>query len=98
MFALVIASLSVASIRATFAGIPRVCQAKAVRAVARFVPEGRYDEGGFSVYDCRVTSNRVAVACGVSASKGGGEAFDTYRVILNRDCERVYRVELIGEE
>ncbi len=74
------------------------CKAKAEKAVARFVEEEKYDENGFETYDCILAKNNKAMICEVNASKGDGAANDTYRVVLNLNCDRTYRVELIGEE
>lgn len=75
------------------------CAAKAEKAVARFVEEEtHYDKNGFETYDCVIAKNNKAMICEVNAYKGEGAANDTFRVVLNLSCNRVYRVEMIGEE
>lgn len=74
------------------------CAKKAEQAVDRFVEKDYYDKDGFETYDCIVAKNNKAMICEVIAAKGDGAASDTYRVVLNLDCSRTYRVELIGEE
>lgn len=68
---------------------------------AKFAEEqatGGYDRDGFWAYECSVAENKKAVICDVGASKGGGDATDTYRVVMNRSCSKAFRVELTGEE
>lgn len=74
------------------------CYSKANEAVEQFVDRIDYDANGFETYECFLASNQKAVICEVSASKGDGAAIDTYRVVLNRNCTKIFRVELIGEE
>lgn len=74
-----------------------LCEAKAEKAVQNN-GNGGYDKDGFYAYNCGYAPNKAAVICEVSASKGDGAATDTYRVVLNKSCTRVYRVELTGEE
>ena len=75
-----------------------LCHSKAEKAVTRFAESSHYDKNGFEAYACEQASNKAAVICEVSASKGDGAASDTYRVVLNTNCSYVFRVELIGEE
>jgi hypothetical protein len=71
------------------------------RNAAKFAEEaatGNYDEDGFYAYECFLAPNRAAVICDVSASKGEGDATDTYRVVMNKSCRKAFRVEMTGEE
>lgn len=74
------------------------CAKRAERAVSRFVKPGVYDKDGFEAYDCTLGANKRVMICEVVAAKGDGAAADTYRVVLNAECSRTFRVELIGEE
>jgi hypothetical protein len=71
--------------------VPSKCITLAENTV-RYAGEEAY------AYDCKLAPNRVVVLCEVAAFKGGGDAVDTWRVVLNKTCSRVYRAELIGEE
>jgi len=81
------------------AQVPARCAGKAERAVRT---DGEYASRyvGESVYahECVLADNRAAVICDVAAEKGDGAANDSYRVVLNKTCSRVFRVELTGEE
>ncbi len=77
--------------------VSKQCYSKAASAVEEFA-DGGYDEDGFWAYDCQLADNKKAVVCDVGASKGNGDATDTYRVVLNKSCNKVFRVELTGEE
>jgi hypothetical protein len=74
------------------------CYLKAEAAIEKFAQPGYYDEDGFQAFNCELASNQKAVICDVGALKGGGEASDTFRVVLSASCDKVYRVELTGEE
>jgi hypothetical protein len=74
------------------------CYKNAKRYVEKFAGIGRYDENGFSTYQCATATNKKAVICYVSASKGDGAAIDSYRAVMNRTCSRSFRVELSSEE
>ena len=86
-----------ASSIASAAQIDRACFAKAAAAVERQSP-GYYDRDGVEALSCGLAPNKKAVICDVGASKGDGAASDTYRVVLNASCTKVFRVELTGEE
>lgn len=60
--------------------------------------EVRYEGEEAYAHTCSVTANRAAIICEVAAYKSGGDASDTYHVVLNKKCSRVLRSELIGEE
>lgn len=74
------------------------CYNRATRATERFVEEGLYDKNGIASHHCELAPNKKAVICDVAANKGNGAATDAYLVVLSRDCRKVYRVELVGEE
>lgn len=74
------------------------CYLKAETAVEQFAQPGYYDEDGFQAFNCELASNQKAMICDVGALKGGGEASDTFRVVLSAACDKIYRVELTGEE
>ena len=74
------------------------CYAKAETAVEKFAEPGYYDEDGFQAFNCGLAPNQKAMICEVGAMKGGGEASDTFRVVMSTSCNKVYRVELTGEE
>jgi hypothetical protein len=94
LFALVGALPSIAGA----AGISRVCYSKAETAVKKQAQPGYYDRDGIEALSCELAANQKAVLCEVGALKGEGAAADTYRVVLNASCSRVFRVDLIGEE
>lgn len=77
--------------------ISKQCYDQAASA-AEELANGGYDENGFWAFDCRLADNKKVVVCDVGASKGNGDATDTYRVVLNKSCTHVFRVELTGEE
>ncbi len=58
----------------------------------------RYAGEDAEAYKCVKAANGGVVICEVAAYKGGGDAVDTWRVVLDPTCSRVYRSELIGEE
>lgn len=58
----------------------------------------RYEGEEAHAYKCEFAPNKAAVICEVAAYKSDGEAIDTWRVVLNKTCSKVYRSELIGEE
>lgn len=58
----------------------------------------RYAGEEAEAYKCKLATNGGAVICEVAAYKGGGDAVDTWRVVLNKTCSRVLRSDLIGEE
>lgn len=78
--------------------VPSVCFKKAAKAVENNTEKGYYDHNGFNAYECVLAPNKAVVICEVSASKGKGEASDTYRVVLSKTCLKAFRVELTGEE
>ncbi len=82
---------------AVLAGVPAACDARASRAVEKAEPN-RYDKDGFWTNGCEFAENKGAVICEVVAMKGDEAASDTYRVVLNKTCTKVFRVELTGEE
>ena len=73
------------------------CFKKAAVATAKFAGSG-YDKDGFETYECALAPNKAVILCNVAASKGEGAAIDTYRVILDKACNKVFRVDLTGEE
>ncbi len=79
--------------------VPSICYKNAEKFTEQSARNYReYDESGFWAYSCFIASNKKAVICDVSASKGDGDATDTYRTVLNRSCTKAFRVELVGEE
>ncbi len=96
---LIVMTLITLSCASALAEIPARCAGKAERAVRT---ESEYSSryAGESVYahECVLADNRGAVICDVAAEKGDGAATDSYRVVLNKTCTRVFRVELTGEE
>lgn len=74
------------------------CSSLAESAVKHHVRHGYYDKNGIETISCATAPNGGAIICGVGASKGDGAASDTYQVVLSSDCQKVYRVELKGEE
>lgn len=83
---------------ANAAQVNRVCYSKAETAVKRQAERGYYDRNGIQALSCDIASNGKAVICEVGAFKGDGAASDTFRVVLNASCSRLFRVELTGEE
>lgn len=77
---------------------PKSCNKKAAKAVAEKVEKRKYDQDGLDAYECLLSPNGLVVVCGVSASKGSGDAIDSYQVVLDKTCTAIYRVELTGEE
>ena len=75
----------------------QVCFDKATKAVKQQA-QMTYDKNGIETVNCIQPLNKYVVTCNVVASKGDGAATDSYYVILNRDCTKVHRVELVGEE
>lgn len=77
--------------------IPNSCFTKAASAVeARF--GDAYDKDGIEAYECQRSATGKAIVCDVAANKGDGAAADTYQVVLNQYCDKVFRIELTGEE
>jgi len=76
--------------------VPAICTSKSEKAVHK--ASSRYDGEHVFAYDCAYAHNGAAVICEVAAEKGGGDAVDTWRVVLSKTCSRVYRTEMIGEE
>jgi hypothetical protein len=95
--ALLIAILGLSNIANASPDLINACPAAAVEAAANFAGNG-YDADGFYGLDCFFAQNSAAVICSVAASKGNGDATDTYQVVLNKSCTRAYRVELKYEE
>lgn len=89
MKTLLIAALAVMSAQA-FA-VPNKCYSKSATAV-------RYSGEEAEAHECAFAPNGKVVICEVAAYKGGGDAVDTWRVVLNKTCTKVLRTELIGEE
>lgn len=58
----------------------------------------RYTGEEAEAYKCELAANGGAVICEVAAYKGGGDAVDTWRIVMDKTCSRVYRSDLIGEE
>lgn len=71
--------------------VPNKCYTKAAAAV-------RYSGEEAEAHECKLAPNGGAVICEVAAYKGGGDAVDTWLVVLNKTCTKVFRTELIGEE
>ena len=71
--------------------VPNKCYTKAAAAV-------RYSGEEAEAQDCQLAPNGGAVICEVAAYKGGGDAVDTWRVVLTKTCSKVLRTELMGEE
>lgn len=68
-------------------------EAYATAAVGR-----KYDPNGIEAYKCEIAQNKAVVLCELLASKGDGDAHDTYRAVLNKSCTRVLRLDVIGIE
>lgn len=83
---------------ANAAEVNSACYAKAEAAVKNQAEPGYYDADGIDALDCVIAPNKKAVVCEVGAYKGNGAAADSYRVVLNASCTKVFRVELTGEE
>ena len=79
------------------ASVPAQCFNKAASAVEKQYAEN-YDKDGFEAYDCNKSTDNRAVVCDVAASKGDGAALDTYQVVMNKTCSKVFSVKLTGEE
>ncbi len=78
---------------------PKNCLKAAEKAVEKATKGQHYDKDGFSDNSsCLMASNKAVVVCEVYASKGGGDAYDTYRAVLNKTCTKTFRVELTGDE
>ncbi len=71
--------------------VPSRCYTKAAAAV-------RYSGEEAEATECTLAPNGAAVICDVAAYKGGGDAVDSWRVVLNKSCSKVLRTELMGEE
>lgn len=80
------------------AGVRKNCFSTAESAVKQQSSSSKYDVDGFNAYQCSVSADNTQVLCEVSASKGDGEATDTFRVVLKKSCSKVLMVEMIGEE
>lgn len=78
--------------------VPAKCESKSIAAVARVTAASGHDSDDIEILDCEFSKTGKEVKCDLSLSKGGGEAFDTYEVILNQKCSRVLNLELTGEE
>ena len=77
--------------------IPSACYVNAAGAVESLHGD-TYDREGFEAYDCEISPVGKAIVCDVAASKGNGDAIDTYQVVLSKSCAKVFKVTLIGEE
>lgn len=79
---------------------PKSCFKKAEKAVklASEEAERTYDRGGIEALSCVSPANKNIVVCDIRALKGGGEANDSYYVILNKTCSKALRVQMTGEE
>jgi hypothetical protein len=97
---LVFASVSTFTATLAHAGtVPVVCIQNAAKFVESAVDADKYDREGFEAFECRKANLGRIVICDVAAPKGGGEAMDTYRVVMNKTCTRTLRpVDLVGEE
>lgn len=99
LFKSILFLLSTMAAQSVFAEeIPNVCYNRAEKSVGKVSEDGQYDDDGISARDCGYARNGRAVICEVSASKGDGAATDIYRVVLNKQCSKTFRVELISEE
>ena len=94
---LLIGILVLSSLAVSASDLLEKCAPVAEETVKAEAGEG-YDADGFSANDCQLAPNNAVVICEVSASKGDGEAIDTYRAVLNKSCTKVFRVDLISEE
>lgn len=90
--------IGILTLNAFASEVPTTCFKKAAKAVEDSTERGYYDHNGFNTNDCFFAPNKSVVICEVSASKGKGDASDTYRVILSKTCSKAFRVELTGEE
>lgn len=95
---LMIGVLVFGSLSASADDLVRRCGLQAERATAKATRGRYYDRDGFMTHQCGLAPNKAVVLCDVSASKGNGAAIDGYRVVLSRDCKRVFRVDLMDEE
>ncbi len=77
--------------------IPKLCYTRSENAVESFRPHF-YDKKGIEADQCRISKDSQIVYCDVSAMKGEGAASDSYRVYLDRNCTKVLRLKLVGEE
>ena len=93
-----IALLTMTTAQAFAVVMPTRCYRKAEAAVRASENGGRYVDEQVDADECGITANRAAVYCEVAAYKGGGDAVDSYRVILTKTCSRVLRTEMTGEE
>lgn len=78
--------------------VPKGCYTSAEFATKSFAEKDRYDDGGFETIGCHWMPNGRVIGCKISASKGGGEAMDTYFAVFNSTCTQLFRIELASEE
>lgn len=91
-------SMVFAGVNPVSAAVRKACFVKAAAAVERQAKPGYYDEGSSETFKCELAPNKRSTLCEVGILKGDGEASDTFLVVLNTECTKVYRVELIDEE
>ncbi len=77
------------------ASMAGVCESRASRAAQNTVedPEFRVE-----MVSCALAPNKKVTICDVSGSNGDGAGDKEYRVVLDRSCKKVYRIDLTGEE
>ncbi len=97
-FAFLVSTIVSFSFFAQAAEIPPICYSKAEKLISQYVESGYYDKDGLRAYECAWAKNGKAILCAVSASKGGGNATDSFRVVFNENCGKTYRMEMTGEE
>jgi hypothetical protein len=79
--------------------VPETCASKAEKAVRTDSEySDRYENEEVIAFSCKLAPNGAVVLCEVAASKGGGDASDEYRVVMNKTCSKVLHIDLIGEE
>ena len=76
-----------------------VCENKAENAIRQnsFFAD-RYVGEQIYVYECNQASNAGLVICQAVAYKGSGEASDDWKVVMNKTCSKVLRIDLTAEE
>lgn len=77
------------------------CYPKATLAVAALAErdfQDQYDKDGFFGANCEAVKDSNIIVCTVGASKGNGDATDTYEVIFNEGCNGEGVAELKYEE
>jgi hypothetical protein len=99
LLTLSILALSFVASTSRAANVPVACEGNAESFLEGYQDlQDRYDREGFMTTECSVSPRGSAVVCEVGASKGDGAAIDTYMVVMNKKCTRLFRIVLTGEE